>query len=105
MSNIVHYYYPSSTLHHHPKNGRIKIGNILTDFTKPEDPISKGPAIPPPAPNPQTDDVKDVVEYGGVREVVETSPTAASSAAKPGEAPEPTEPKIPNETTISWQKT
>jgi hypothetical protein len=110
MSNVVHYYYPAPTLHHHPKHGRIKIGNILTDFTKPEDFKARGPAIPPPEDNPQTDDVRDVVEYGGVKEVSNTKPPnvtdpASSEAAGAENLQEPAEAKIPSETTISWQKT
>lgn len=80
MANVVHYYYPTPTVHHHPKNGMIKIGNILADFTTPEEPVALAPAFPPPSSDPQTDDVRDVVEYGGPSEKLKNQPTSAPSA-------------------------
>jgi hypothetical protein len=130
MANVVHYYYPTPTVHHHPKHGMIKIGNILTNFKTPESPVALAPAIPPPADDPQTDEVRDVVEYGGTPEEKEatqppTEPTVpGSNTGGVGSEPQAekasnktsffkvfsrkkgiVKPNLPSKTTLSWQKT
>lgn len=118
MSNVIHYYYPSPTLHHHPKFGRIRIGNIISDITKPEVVLARGAAIPPPPEGASTDDVKDIVEFGrpkGGPVAAKKPPVEAGEAAKPQEpadeveasaaTKEPKEMELSDETTISYQKT